>query len=61
VTNDDYLTVDDYYDEVVAYWIGEGLPFTAARWLALYQVTGGNCFCMATLDSNENYAERPTA
>jgi len=61
VPNEDFVTVDDYYDEIVAYWLEEGLPFPAARWLALYQVTGGNCFNMATLDSTENYAERPTA
>lgn len=50
---------DVEFEQLWVWWAREyGLDLTSAKWLALYQYTGGNAFRLIDLDGRTNFAER---
>ena len=53
--------IDLDYDDLWVFWVEHyDLSPSSAKWLALYQFTGGNAFGMVDFSDVYKYAPRPT-
>lgn len=53
---------DIAFEDLWIWWAENyGIEPVSARWLALYQYTGGNAFALLDLDGKINYAPKPVA